>query len=373
LSNTLKANIATHTGSNNRFAALDGLRALAALGVLWIHTWTIHGNPRFIIGGFDITSLLALGGNGVDLFFVISGFCMYYFYANNKTFSYADFWVFIKKRWVRLSPAFYAACLVYIAIRTFSNPDFPFIKSALSSLVYLNGIFYTPENILWSLTAEWQFYLIVPVLLIYQNRLGFTKTFSIITGSMLILALLSIVILKSWSDIMLGQIMFRYFEFMWGILVGKILLAHPNFQIKHRFFYILSFVIITYAGRVIISKPILSLLPNYYNIFKLLGFTLMGLGFGGIVYMAVTSKHKLKLILGNKVLSFIGKISFSFYLWHGFVHQAVGRYVMATFPKLSNILAPLTTFFISVIILIPLSALSFSILEKPFMARNKKK
>jgi peptidoglycan/LPS O-acetylase OafA/YrhL len=368
-------NTVTNSGSKNRFAALDGLRALAALGVLWIHTWTIHGNPRFIIGGFDITSLLALGGNGVDLFFVISGFCMYYFYANNKTFSYPDFWVFIKKRWVRLSPAFYTACLVYIGIRTFRSPDYPFIKSALTSLFYLNGILYnyTPESILWSLTAEWQFYIIVPILLIYQNRLCFAKTFSIITGSMLLIALLSIVVLKSRSDIMLGQIMFRYFEFMWGILVGKILLAYPNIQVKHRFFYIFSFVIITYTGRVIISKPVLSLLPTYYNIFKLLGFTLMGLGFGGIIYMAVTSRQKLKLILGNKVLSFIGKISFSFYLWHGFVHQVVGRHVMATFPKLNNIAAPLITFFISVIILIPLSTLSFSILEKPFMARNKRK
>jgi peptidoglycan/LPS O-acetylase OafA/YrhL len=368
-------NTITDSGSKNRFAALDGLRALAALGVLWIHTWTIHGNPRFIIGGFDITSLLALGGNGVDLFFVISGFCMYYFYANNKTFSYADFWVFIKKRWVRLSPAFYTACLVYISIRTFATPDYPFVKSALISLFYLNGILYnyTPESILWSLTAEWQFYIIVPILLIYQNRLGFAKTFSIITCSMLILALLCIVILKSGSDIMLGQIMFRYFEFMWGILVGKILLTYPNIQVKHRFFYIFSFVIITYAGRVIISKPILSLLPTYYNIFKLLGFTLMGLGFGGIVYMAVTSRQKLKLILGNKVLSFIGKISFSFYLWHGFVHQVVGRHVIAIFTKLNNIGAPLITFFISIIILIPLSTVSFSILEKPFMARNKRK
>jgi peptidoglycan/LPS O-acetylase OafA/YrhL len=104
-----------------KIAKLDGLRALAALGVLWIHIWTIHGNPRFKIAGLDITNILALGGNGVDLFFVISGFCMYYFYAHKATFSYLDFWTFIKKRWQRLSPAFYTATLVYIAFAYYTN------------------------------------------------------------------------------------------------------------------------------------------------------------------------------------------------------------------------------------------------------------
>lgn len=356
----------------NRLAALDGLRALAALGVLWIHTWTFHGNPRYLVKGIDITSILALGGNGVDLFFAISGFCMYYFYTNSN-FSYSDFWTFIKKRWIRLSPAFYAACLIYIIVNLIHNPAYPYIKSILTCLIYLNGILfsYNPESILWSLTPEWQFYIIVPFLLIYQKKIGFKTTFLIIAAFMFIVALLCVVILKSNADFLTSQIIFRYFEFMWGILAGRLLLLHPYIYLKFRSLYFVGFILVTYVGRIMISKPVLSLLTDYYNIFKLSGFICMGLGFSGIIYMALTSKMWLKLFLGNPVLKFIGKISFSFYLWHGLIYRAVGARVIVVFPKVTGIIIPLITFFISIIILIPISTLSFNILEKPFLARHK--
>lgn len=359
----------------SRLAALDGLRALAALGVLWIHTWTFHHNPRLFVYGIDISSVLALGGNGVDLFFVISGFCMYYFYASNKNFTYIDFWLFLKKRWIRLSPAFYTACLVYIFFNVNNGSAAFLVKIVLTCLTYLAAVFpgYNPEGILWSLTPEWQFYIIIPFLLIYQRQFGFKKTFIIITLSLLAIALLSIILLKSKSDYLSNQIVFRYFEFMWGILIGKLLLTMPNIKLKYRVVYFLAFIIITYTGRVLISKPVLSLSRDYYNLFKLSGFTIMGLGFSGIIYMALTSKKWLKMFLGNAALSFIGKISFSFYLWHALIHRLVGKQIMMAFPGVNNIALPLLTFSISVLILVPLSTASFYLLEKDFMARNKQK
>nr|WP_294794366.1 acyltransferase [uncultured Mucilaginibacter sp.] len=358
----------------NRFAALDGLRAIAALGVLWIHCWSVYEAPRFVVKGFDITSLLALGGNGVDLFFVISGFCMYYFYVRNKTFSYADFAQFIKQRWIRLSPAFYAACLVYIGLKFYRDPSFNIIKSALTSVAYLNGIIYqyTPESILWSLTAEWQFYIIVPFLLIYQHRVGFKISFGVITILMLVLAVGSVLLFRSKSDILTNQIIFRYFQFMWGILVGRLILLFPQYQLKYRPLFFFGFVIITYMGRICISHPVLSLSSQYYNLFKLLGFGLMGLGFGGIVYLAITSQNTIKLLLGNRIISLLGRVSFSFYLWHAVVHAFIGAYLIKRFGSNAGILVPFVNFFVSTAILIPISILSFRLLEKPFMARNNK-
>jgi len=360
---------------NNRFAPLDGLRAVAALGVLWIHTWTLHGNPRCVIAGLDIASVLALAGNGVDLFFVISGFCMYYFYAKNKSFSYADFWTFIKKRWIRLSPAFYTACLAYIIAAKFRDPAYPVLPSIFTGLAYLNGILsnYTPVSILWSLTTEWQFYIIIPFLLIYQNKLGFKNIFLIIAFLMLIMAVISVIWLKSGSDNVTSQIIFRYFEFMWGILAGNILLTRADLQLKYRIAYFIGFVLITYSGRALLSKPILNLDKDHYNLFKLAGFTIMGLGFSGIIYMAITSKQILKAVLGNPVLSFIGKISFSFYLWHALIYPLVGAKMMAFFPALHNLAAPVITFFISAILLMPIATASFYLLERPFLNRTAKK
>src|SRR5882757_9299550 len=148
-----------------RIQTLDGLRFLAAIGVLWIHSWTRHGNPRCYIGNIDLVNLLAIGGNGVDLFFVISGFCMYYFYGSKTNFSYRDFFRFLVKRWVRLSPAFYTAAIAYILVaRLIDHREVDGLKIFLHSLFYLNFIFgqYNIASHFWTLTVEWQFYFIIP-------------------------------------------------------------------------------------------------------------------------------------------------------------------------------------------------------------------
>ena len=59
-----------------RIEPLDGLRTCAVLGVLWAHVWMFFKNIPFPLAGVDINRLLAFGGIGVVLFFVIMGFCM---------------------------------------------------------------------------------------------------------------------------------------------------------------------------------------------------------------------------------------------------------------------------------------------------------
>jgi peptidoglycan/LPS O-acetylase OafA/YrhL len=51
---------------NNRIKALDGLRALAAFGVVWIHCWSFYKNPALPFAGIDLYKAAAILGNGVD-------------------------------------------------------------------------------------------------------------------------------------------------------------------------------------------------------------------------------------------------------------------------------------------------------------------
>ena len=64
-----------------RLASIDGWRAIAVLGVFWWHTWIHTGNPSLILSigshGLNLQRLPVLLGNGVHLFFVISGFCIH--------------------------------------------------------------------------------------------------------------------------------------------------------------------------------------------------------------------------------------------------------------------------------------------------------
>ena len=60
----------------NRIAPVDGLRAIAALGVLWAHVWAFTGNPQLPLARIgpvvlDANRAFAIVGTGVDLFFVI--------------------------------------------------------------------------------------------------------------------------------------------------------------------------------------------------------------------------------------------------------------------------------------------------------------
>jgi len=329
------------------------------------------GNARYYIGHFDLTNILALGGNGVDLFFVISGFCMYYFYAAKHKFSYRDFYRFLVKRWVRLSPAFYTATVVYLLIRIFISQDINVNAASLfTSVFYLNSIFPrdTAASHFWTLGVEWQFYLVIPFLLIYQNRIGFKKIFVIIFGLLFLVAIVSVLVIRNRFDLITDQIFFRGIEFGCGTVAGRLLLINNIAYFKSRALWLLTFIVITYAGRVMISNPVLSLSANYNNLFKLSGFTLMGAGFSGILYLAVTSAKWLNLILGNILFKTMGKISYSFYLWHPLVIPVVNHYTLIYMPFAKGITAPVLSTCISAIILYPISILSYNMLEKPFLS-----
>jgi peptidoglycan/LPS O-acetylase OafA/YrhL len=121
-------------------------------------------------------------------------------------------------------------------------------------------------------------------------------------------------------------------------------------------------------GRVLISKPVLDLSVHYYNLFKLFGYTLMGAGFAGILYLSVTSVKWLNLVLGNKVFKTMGRISYSFYLLHVLVYPVVAGYVISLMPLSKGIIAPVITTCVSAAILYPLSMLSYRLLEQPFLS-----
>jgi peptidoglycan/LPS O-acetylase OafA/YrhL len=353
-----------------RIRTLDGLRFLAATGVLWIHCWTLHGNPRWYIGKVDLAGLLAIGGNGVDLFFVISGFCMYYFYASKNDFSYHDFYRFLVKRWVRLSPAFYVATIIYILTAKFVyHQKIDSFNNFLHSIFYLNNIFrqYITAPHFWTLSVEWQFYFLIPILLIYQNRIGFKRIFYIIFGLVALAALAAIFLLSDHADGLTLTLLFHGAEFGCGVIAARLLTKNTSF-FKNRLLWLVLFIITSYAGRILIAKPMLDQLADHYNLFKLLGFALMGIGFGGILYLSVTSVKWLDVILGNKFFKTMGRISYSFYLLHPLVYPVIAAYTIQFIPALKGIAAPVFTTLVSGVILYPISVLSYNLLEKPFLS-----
>lgn len=97
----------------DRLNKLDSWRAVCCLGVLWIHCWHLNNSIPLNVLGFNVFKSLSIFGNGVDFFFVISGFCMYYFYVSKlEKLNLKAYKNFIISRVYRIYPAFIVALIV---------------------------------------------------------------------------------------------------------------------------------------------------------------------------------------------------------------------------------------------------------------------
>ena len=120
---------------------------------------------------------LQFGSNGVDVFFVLSGFIIAYRYADSfRSFSWATYKDFLRKRFARIWPAHIFALGLLAAlgvVLTLAGRDFltdspigDFILQALMINNWnpwdLNHTWNGPD---WSISAEWGAYLLFPLLL----------------------------------------------------------------------------------------------------------------------------------------------------------------------------------------------------------------
>ena len=140
---------------------LDGLRALAVLGVVFFHVkW------------------LAPGWLGVNLFFVISGFLITGILLDTRD-SPGYFRRFYIRRFLRIFPIYYLLLAVVCAVLLFHGHapgDMPYFFLYLQNFVIANAHWMpaAPDDIThtWSLAVEEQFYLVWPlaVLLVTDRR-----------------------------------------------------------------------------------------------------------------------------------------------------------------------------------------------------------
>ncbi|HAY4576603.1 TPA: acyltransferase, partial [Escherichia coli] len=162
---------------------INGVRAIAVLAVV-----LFHFNRGWVPSGFV----------GVDVFFVISGFLMTSIIFGGLEGNKFSLWGFYKARARRIVPAL-AVMLICVMVYGWYNmytPEFKTLaKHAASSLLFVSNIVYWKESSYfapgaeekwllhtWSLSVEWQFYIIYP-LAIYIIR----KAFSLKVSRILIL------------------------------------------------------------------------------------------------------------------------------------------------------------------------------------------
>ena len=168
-----------------RLDYLDGVRALAALAVVYTHTffcvWYNTGLHGFVV---DIYRAL-LGSTAVVFFIVLSGFCLTLPVAQTLALPRGplDFYL---RRARRILPPYFACLLVsIILIWALIGPD-PVTLWADTGTLSWRGIWthlLLVQDIagdrsinypLWTIAVEWRIYFLLPVLLWAWRRWGLT-------------------------------------------------------------------------------------------------------------------------------------------------------------------------------------------------------
>ncbi len=155
--------------STRYFSALDGLRAISVMGVVWVH-----------VGGPGWATILGQGHKGVDLFFAISGFLVTTLLLREHRcrgrISLRDFYI---RRTLRIFPLYYAVlalyCVLVLAVFRGTPKAAEFWGNLPAFLTYTSNWFVSADDpgghgvtfyFAWSLATEEQFYLFWPALMV---------------------------------------------------------------------------------------------------------------------------------------------------------------------------------------------------------------
>lgn len=341
---------------------IDGLRALAVLSVM-----VYHLKASWAPGGFI----------GVDIFFCISGYVVTASLVDSKYQKFLPFvGEFYARRFARILPALTLVLVVSALLSTlfipfawlsvFSEKTGLYAFWGLSNWVMQKNVDtyfapraeFNPYTHTWSLGVEEQFYVIAPLLIYFWLALQSHKKPAIKSiPTVLLLALCgSSLVLAVWASARQPEVAFyfvgaRFWELGWGsalFLIGRYPFWAGVWKPKA------AKSIAALVGLGAIGASLWGADAQHFP----WPWALIAVGGTGLLLMS-HSDHQgswVHRLLGHASLVWIGKRSYSIYLWHWPVYVLLRWTVGIHTPKLMAI-AVLTTF--------AAAALSYRFFEVP--------
>lgn len=343
-------------------AYLDGFRGYAILLVMLSHFHFLQMDVAYL---------------GVTLFFYVSGLLITKLliaeYNKNAAISLKNFYI---RRVFRLYPALLFMLLVSISVILLYNYSIIW-SDIFSGLFYFTNyylVYFSPEmtdtnylltsKILWSLSVEEHFYLFFPFLFVLfytskSKRLLYLLCFLLIT----FLLIRIIVAYSGKSGTEIFQTTYytthcRADSILYGCLSALLL-----YQFEHRFYQRLlrSYIVFLFS----LGLLAFSLIYNDFFFQTTFKYTFQGIAFALLIpsFAILFQKGLVYSIVANKAFVFIGKLSYSLYLFH-WVALKVGnlQYEPASL-KWYLVVVPLTVI---------LSLLSYYGIERPFLSLRKR-
>lgn len=330
-----------------RLTKLDGLRGIASLMVVFFH----YGEgylPEKLYTFFLIRESYTF----VDFFFVLSGFVITYNYNELKLAT--EFWVYLKKRFIRLYPMLFLSVLVYFLFRLFTLYLFPLLvdgNASMESIAFkaLDSLFLTNSTPIlgstqglnipsWSISSEMISYLVFGLVAILSNHKQRRIIFSI-----LILAS-GIALFNMGTLFKMGDYGFLrgIFSFLLGYFVWE--LSLKNFKLNKNLEYTIPLIIISILYCLYVNKT--SALNIYIEF-------MVPIVFAIIILILLKTNGFLSNLLNQRPFQFLGDISYSLYLNHYLILLVVPRLIFSLFKfektDASQILVFIITLFTSII------------------------
>lgn len=281
---------------------INGLRAFAVIGVL-----LFHFNAAWMPGGFA----------GVDVFFVISGFLMtgiIFRGIEQEKFSILNFYV---ARANRIIPALALLCLVLLVFGWFYLTPLEYKalgKHAASSIGFLSNFIYWTEAgyfdaashekwllHTWTLSVEWQFYIIYPLVLVAMRKFLSIKTMKITLLVATVLAFIFCVYSTyKWPNASYFLLSAR----AWEMLIGGVAYLYPfTLQEKKKKSVEVIGLALVIGSYFLISAE--NAWPGYLALFPVVG-----------SFLIIQAQRNDSIFTSNIVFQKIGTWSYSIYLWH---------------------------------------------------------
>ena len=326
----------------NYLDTLDGFRAAATIMVLLFHYWQqswvgFSWNVQLGAHTFNISlePWITSGSLGVEILFLLSGFCLFYPLAMNpnRPFNAREF---AYKRFVRIMPSYYLCFLVgallymgctpWASLRSYQMSDrewwYHFIGGLFFGETATPRMFTNPFNgVLWSLPIEMEFYLLFPLILrSFKKRPTLVMVCAFAVGESWRFYLRSVD--SSNIVFLMNQLPGMIDVFVGGMysawLTGRIKHALDEKQLKSLapVFTMLTigFVMFFWLDQMLMNASRSAPGGTAVAQMNLRKYNIIALGLA--VMSSAFSNGWLRLIFGNPFTRFISTISYQLYMWH---------------------------------------------------------
>jgi peptidoglycan/LPS O-acetylase OafA/YrhL len=279
------------------FPALDGLRAISVFLVMFVHLKQHSAILRHLPGWL-----------GVDFFFIISGFLITTLLLREEQDSGAiDLFAFYARRFFRIVPIYSLVLCVYVAACLTDAGKWAQLKHALPYYLTFTNEFvagHVPFAATWTLGVEEKFYLVWPfVFFVLLAR--FQKRIAVLPLLFVLTSLLPFRMARS------------YFGLLVGCTVAVLFTYRPSWPKAH------------VLGKLQPVALLALIVFGFYLVDRNEQFVFFFSICAALLVMHLLSAHDwLEKLLSSTGFVWVGKRSYSMYLIHGLVLDAVERFIV---------------------------------------------